>query len=110
MNKKENPGVSLTRAAMLLLFSLAVSVSASLASCHARARRGRWPDHPQHPCASASYPYTGYMDRCRSAAAAATPMSCCRTFAQHENVTFASPCLDGNTQQVIQQLAAGRST
>ena len=69
MNKKENPGVSRRGAAMLLLFSLAVSVLLGFAMPVHAADGGRT------TLRVGFYPYTGYM----ATAAAATPMSCCRT-------------------------------
>ena len=67
MNKKENPGVSRRGAAMLLLFSLAVSVLLGFAMPVHAADGGRT------TLRVGFYPYT------RHQAAAATPMSCCRT-------------------------------
>ena len=71
MNKKENPGVSRRGAAMLLLFSLAVSVLLGFAMPVHAADGGRT------TLRVGFYPYTGYM--ATAADAAATPMSCCRT-------------------------------
>ena len=73
MNKKENPGVSRRGAAMLLLFSLAVSVLLGFAMPVHAADGGRT---TLRTLRVGFYPYTGYM---ANAAAAATPMSCCRT-------------------------------
>ena len=74
MNKKENPGVSRRGAAMLLLFSLAVSVLLGFAMPVHAADGGRT---TLRTLRVGFYPYTGYM--LQTAAAAATPMSCCRT-------------------------------
>ena len=74
MNKKENPGVSRRGAAMLLLFSLAVSVLLGFAMPVHAADGGRT---TLRTLRVGFYPYTGYM--ATAAAAAATPMSCCRT-------------------------------
>ena len=71
MNKKENPGVSRRGAAMLLLFSLAVSVLLGFTMPVHAADGGR---ATLRTLRVGFYPYTGYM-----ATAAATPMSCCRT-------------------------------
>lgn len=77
MNKKENPGVSRRRAAMLLLFSLAVSVLLGFAMPVHAADDGRT---TLRTLRVGFYPYTGYMaPPLQTAAAAATPMSCCRT-------------------------------
>ena len=72
MNKKENPGVSRRGAAMLLLFSLAVSVLLGFAMPVHAADGGRT---TLRTLRVGFYPYTGYT----ATAAAATPMSCCRT-------------------------------
>ena len=72
MNKKENPGVSRRGAAMLLLFSLAVSVLLGFAMPVHAADGGRT---TLRTLRVGFYPYTGYM----ATAAGATPMSCCRT-------------------------------
>ena len=83
MNKKENPGVSRRGAAMLLLFSLAVSVLLGFAMPVHAADGGRT---TLRTLRVGFYPYTGYMARAappgprgQGPAAAATPMSCCRT-------------------------------
>ena len=76
MNKKENPGVSRRGAAMLLLFSLAVSVLLGFAMPVHAADGGRT---TLRTLRVGFYPYTGYMATAADAAAAATPMSCCRT-------------------------------
>ena len=83
MNKKENPGVSRRGAAMLLLFSLAVSVLLGFAMPVHAADGGRT------TLRVGFYPYTGYIGiafivcvvvrQLIEPAAAATPMSCCRT-------------------------------
>lgn len=76
MNKKENPGVSRRWAAILLLFSLAVSVLLGFAMPVHAADGGRT---TLRTLRVGFYPYTGYMAPLQTAAAAATPMSCCRT-------------------------------
>ena len=73
MIKKENPGASRRGTAMLLLFSLAVSVLLGFAMPVHAADGGRT---TLRTLRVGFYPYTGYM---ATAAAAATPMSCCRT-------------------------------
>ena len=75
MNKKENPGVSRRGAAILLLFSLAVSVLLGFAMPVHAADGGRT---TLRTLRVGFYPYTGYMTT--TAAAAATPMRRCRTW------------------------------
>ena len=76
MNKKENPGVSRRGAAMLLLFSLAVSVLLGFAMPVHAADGGRT---TLRTLRVGFYPYVYLGPPLQPAAAAATPMSCCRT-------------------------------
>lgn len=102
MNKKENPGVSRRGAAMLLLFSLAVSVLLGFAMPVHAADGGRT------TLRVGFYPYTGYMATAADGSRSGYAYELLQDIAQHENVTFAYSCLDGNTQQAMQQLAAGQ--
>lgn len=76
MNKKENPGVSRRGAAMLLLFSLAVSVLLGFAMPVHAADGGRTTLRTLRVGFS---PTPATWPPLQTAAAAATPMSCCRT-------------------------------
>ena len=102
MNKKENPGVSRRGAALLLLFSLAVSVLLGFAMPVHAADGGRT------TLRVGFYPYTGYMATAADGSRSGYAYELLQDIAQHENVTFAYSCLDGNTQQAMQQLAAGQ--
>ena len=105
MNKKENPGVSRRGAAMLLLFSLAVSVLLGFAMPVHAADGGRT---TLRTLRVGFYPYTGYMATAADGSRSGYAYELLQDIAQHENVTFAYSCLDGNTQQAMQQLAAGQ--
>ena len=105
MNKKENPGVSRRGAAMLLLFSLAVSVLLGFAMPVHAADGGRT---TLRTLRVSFYPYTGYMATAADGSRSGYAYELLQDIAQHENVTFAYSCLDGNTQQAMQQLAAGQ--
>ena len=110
MNKKENPGVSRRGAAMLLLFSLAVSVLLGFAMPVHAADDGRT---TLRTLRVGFYPYTGYMaavldELRRIEAGQGVNDELLQDIAQHENVTFTYSCLNGNTQQAMQQLAAGQ--
>ena len=105
MNKKENPGVSRRGAAMLLLFSLAVSVLLGFAMPVHAADDGRT---TLRTLRVGFYPYTGYMATAADGSRSGYAYELLQDIAQHENVTFAYSCLDGNTQQAMQQLAAGQ--
>ena len=105
MNKKENPGVSRCGAAMLLLFSLAVSVLLGFAMPVHAADDGRTTPRTLRV---GFYPYTGYMTTAADGSRSGYAYELLQDIAQHENVTFTYSCLDGNTQQAMQQLAAGR--
>ena len=103
MNKKENPGVSRRGAAMLLLFSLAVSVLLGFAMPVHAADGGRT---TLRTLRVGFYPYTGYMATAADGSGYAYELL--QDIAQYENVTFAYSCLNGNNQQAMQQLAAGQ--
>ena len=105
MNKKENPGVSRRGAAMLLLFSLAVSVLLGFAMPVHAADGGRT---TLRTLRVGFYPYTGYMATAAVGSRSGYAYELLQDIAQHENVTFAYSCLNGNTQQAMQQLAAGQ--
>lgn len=102
MNKKENPGVSRRGAAMLLLFSLVVSVLLGFAMPVHAADGGRT------TLRVGFYPYTGYMATAADGSRSGYAYETLQDIAQHENVTFTYSCLNGNTQQAMQQLAAGQ--
>lgn len=102
MNKKENPGVSRRVAALLLLFSLAVSVLLGFAMPVHAADGGRT------TLRVGFYPYTGYMATAADGSRSGYAYELLQDIAQHENVTFTYSCLNGNTQQAMQQLAAGQ--
>ena len=105
MNKKENPGVSRRGAAMLLLFSLAVSVLLGFAMPVHAADGGRT---TLRTLRVGFYPYTGYMATAADGSRSGYAYELLQDIAQYENVTFAYSCLNGNTQQAMQQLAAGQ--
>lgn len=105
MNKKENPGVSRRGAAMLLLFSLAVSVLLGFAMPVHAADGGRT---TLRTLRVGFYPYTGYMTTAADGSRSGYAYELLQDIAQHENVTFTYSCLNGNTQQAMQQLAAGQ--
>ena len=105
MNKKENPGVSRRGAAMLLLFSLAVSVLLGFAMPVHAADGGRT---TLRTLRVGFYPYTGYMATTADGSRSGYAYELLQDIAQYENVTFVYSCLDGNTQQAMQQLAAGQ--
>lgn len=105
MNKKENPGVSRRGAAMLLLFSLAVSVLLGFAMPVHAADDGRT---TLRTLRVGFYPYTGYMATAADGSRSGYAYELLQDIAQHENVTFTYSCLNGNTQQAMQQLAAGQ--
>ena len=105
MNKKENPGVSRRGAAMLLLFSLAVSVLLGFAMPVHAADGGR---ATLRTLRVGFYPYTGYMTTAADGSRSGYAYELLQDIAQHENVTFTYSCLNGNTQQAMQQLAAGQ--
>ena len=105
MNKKENPGVSRRGAAMLLLFSLAVSVLLGFAMPVHAADDSRT---TLRTLRVGFYPYTGYMATAADGSRSGYAYELLQDIAQHENVTFAYSCLNGNTQQAMQQLAAGQ--
>lgn len=54
------------------------------------------------------YPYTGYMATTADGSRSGYAYELLQDIAQHENVTFTYSCLNGNTQQAMQQLAAGQ--
>ena len=101
----ENPGASRRGAAMLLLFSLAVSVLLGFAMPVHAADDGR---ATLRTLRVGFYPYTGYMATAADGSRSGYAYELLQDIAQHENVTFAYSCLDGNTQQAMQQLAAGQ--
>ena len=105
MNKKENPGVSRRGAVMLLLFSLAVSVLLGFAMPVHAADDGRT---TLRTLRVGFYPYTGYMATAADGSRSGYAYELLQDIAQHENVTFTYSCLNGNTQQAMQQLAAGQ--
>lgn len=105
MNKKENPGVSRRGAAMLLLFSLVVSVLLGFAMPVHAADGGRT---TLRTLRVGFYPYTGYMTTAADGSRSGYAYETLQDIAQHENVTFTYSCLNGNTQQAMQQLAAGQ--
>ena len=105
MNKKENPGVSRRWAAMLLLFSLAVSILLGFAMPVHAADGGRT---TLRTLRVGFYPYTGYMATAADGSRSGYAYELLQDIAQHENVTFTYSCLNGNTQQAMQQLAAGQ--
>lgn len=105
MNKKENPGVSRRGAAILLLFSLAVSVLLGFAMPVHAADGGRT---TLRTLRVGFYPYTGYMATAADGSRSGYAYELLQDIAQYENVTFAYSCLNGNTQQAMQQLAAGQ--
>lgn len=105
MNKKENPGVSRRGAAMLLLFSLAVSVLLGFAMPVHAADGGRT---TLRTLRVGFYPYTGYMATAADGSRSGYAYELLQDIAQYENVTFAYSCLNGNNQQPMQQLAAGQ--
>ena len=105
MNKKENPGVSRRWAAMLLLFSLAVSVLLGFAMPVHAADGGRT---TLRTLRVGFYPYTGYMATAADGSRSGYAYELLQDIAQYENVTFAYSCLNGNNQQAMQQLAAGQ--
>ena len=105
MNKKENPGVSRRGAAMLLLFSLAVSVLLGFAMPVHAADGGRT---TLRTLRVGFYPYTGYMATTADGSRSGYAYELLQDIAQYENVTFAYSCLNGNNQQAMQQLAAGQ--
>lgn len=107
MNKKENPGVSRRGAAMLLLFSLAVSVLLGFAMPVHAADGGRT---TLRTLRVSFYPYTGYMATAADGSRSGYAYELLQDIAQHENVTFAYSCLDGNTQQACSSWPPGRST
>lgn len=100
MNKKENPGVSRRGAAMLLLFSLAVSVLLGFAMPVHAADGGRT---TLRTLRVGFYPYTGYMATAADGSRSGYAYELLQDIAQHENVTFTYSCLNGNTQQAMQQ-------
>ena len=54
------------------------------------------------------YPYTGYMATAADGSRSGYAYELLQDIAQHENAASAYSCLDGNTQQAMQQLAAGQ--
>ena len=105
MNKKENPGACRRGAAMLLLFSLAVSVLLGFAMPVYAADSGR---ATLRTLRVGFYPYTGYMATAADGSRSGYAYELLQDIAQYENVTFAYSCLNGNTQQAMQQLTAGQ--
>ena len=105
MNKKENPGVSRRGAAMLLLFSLAVSVLLGFAMPVHAADGGRT---TLRTLRVGFYPYTGYMATAADGSRSGYAYELLQDIAQHENVTFAYSCLDGNTHARLVMNNVGR--
>ena len=85
MNKKENPGVSRRGAAMLLLFSLAVSVLLGFAMPVHAADDGRT---TLRTLRVGFYPYTGYMATAADGSRSGYAYETLQDMAQHENLNY----------------------
>ena len=107
MNKKENPGVSRRGAAMLLLFSLAVSVLLGFAMPVHAADGGRT---TLRTLRVGFYPYTGYMATAADGSRSGYAYELLQDIAQHENVTLHTPAWTATPSRPCSSWPPGRST
>ena len=101
MNKKENPGVSRRGAAMLLLFSLAVSVLLGFAMPVHAADGGRT------TLRVGFYPYTGYMATAADGSRSGYAYETLQDKAKYENLNYEYLGYDCDVNEIMDMLENG---
>ena len=104
MNKKENPGVSRRGAAMLLLFSLAVSVLLGFAMPVHAADGGRT---TLRTLRVGFYPYTGYMATAADGSRSGYAYETLQDMAKYENLNYEYLGYDCDVNEIMDMLENG---
>ena len=104
MNKKENPGVSRRGAAMLLLFSLAVSVLLGFAMPVHAADGGRT---TLRTLRVGFYPYTGYMATAADGSRSGYAYELLQDMAKYENLNYEYLGYDCDVNEIMDMLENG---
>ena len=104
MNKKENPGVSRRGAAMLLLFSLAVSVLLGFAMPVHAADDGRT---TLRTLRVGFYPYTGYMATAADGSRSGYAYETLQDMAKYENLNYEYLGYDCDVNEIMDMLENG---
>uniref|UniRef100_UPI0040279D11 ATP-binding protein n=1 Tax=Gemmiger formicilis TaxID=745368 RepID=UPI0040279D11 len=104
MNKKENPGVSRRGAAMLLLFSLAVSVLLGFAMPVHAADGGRT---TLRTLRVGFYPYTGYMTTAADGSRSGYAYELLQDIAKYENLNYEYLGYDCDVNEIMDMLENG---
>ena len=104
MNKKENPGVSRRGAAMLLLFSLAVSVLLGFAMPVHAADGGRI---TLRTLRVGFYPYTGYMATAADGSRSGYAYELLQDMAKYENLNYEYLGYDCDVNEIMDMLENG---
>ena len=104
MNKKENPGVSRRWAAMLLLFSLAVSVLLGFAMPVHAADSGRT---TLRTLRVGFYPYTGYMATAADGSRSGYAYETLQDMAKYENLNYEYLGYDCDVNEIMDMLENG---
>ena len=104
MNKKENPGVTRRGAAMLLLFSLAVSVLLGFAMPVHAADGGRT---TLRTLRVGFYPYTGYMATAADGSRSGYAYETLQDMAKYENLNYEYLGYDCDVNEIMDMLENG---
>ena len=104
MNKKENPGVSRRGAAMLLLFSLVVSVLLGFAMPVHAADGGRT---TLRTLRVGFYPYTGYMTTAADGSRSGYAYETLQDMAKYENLNYEYLGYDCDVNEIMDMLENG---